>query len=337
MDLLVTGATGFVGGRLAAKLVDAGHDVTAMTRRPDSYRGAGRAVGGDVQDPASLQAALAGRDAAYYLVHSLDQADFTSKDRDGAKAFAVAASAAGVGQVIYLGGLGEDGDGLSAHLRSRREVETVLAEHVPTTVLRAGIVIGDGGISWEILRQLVERLPAMITPRWVQTRCQPIGIDDVLQLLVGVVGDPRAIGETFDVGGPDVLTYRDMLLTVARITGRTRMIVPVPLLSPSLSSHWLRLITNVDMATARALVDSMTNEVVVHDHRIEDLVGHRPMPFADAARAALRERDERRRARCGSVGSPSPGLPSCARRSRGSWSPRPSTTRARGPPSPAGG
>src|SRR4051794_33687158 len=202
MKVLVTGATGFVGGRLATRLVHEGHEVTAMTRRPNGYAGAGHAVEGDVQQPDTLGPALAGQEAAYYLVHSLDQGDFTTKDREGAGAFALAAAAAGVRQVIYLGGLGNDDDTLSTHLRSRREVEQVLASGVPTTVLRAGIVIGDGGISWEILRQLVERLPAMITPRWVQTRCQPIAVDDVLALLVGVLGEEKAIGETFDIGGP---------------------------------------------------------------------------------------------------------------------------------------
>lgn len=294
MDVLVTGATGFVGSHLCAALEDAGHDVTAMTRRPGAYTGRGRPVGGDVADPDSLGPALEGRDAAYYLVHSLDSADFAERDRRGAAAFARAAADAGVGQVIYLGGLGDEADDLSAHLRSRREVEGVLAAGAPTTVLRAGIVIGDGGISWEILCQLIERLPVMITPRWVQTRCQAVALPDALAFLVGVLGRDETIGEVFEIGGPVALTYRQMLETVAALGGHRRLIVPVPVLSPRLSSHWLRLITDVDLPTARALVDSMTNEVVVRDRRIEALVGHQAMPFRAAATAALAERTRRR-------------------------------------------
>lgn len=293
MEVLVTGATGFVGAHLCRSLIAAGHQATAMTRNPDRYHGPGSPVHGDVHDPPTLSAALAGKEAAYYLVHSLESADFPEKDRQGARAFAEAATKAGVRQVIYLGGLGNDSDQLSRHLRSRREVETILSDGTPTTVLRAGIVVGDGGISWEILRQLVERLPAMITPRWVQTKCQPIGLADALQYLVGVLGDDRTIDQTLEIGAPEALTYRQMLQIVARMTGRMRVIVPVPLLSPALSSHWLRLITDVDLTTARALVDSMTNEVVVHDHRIEAFTGHSPMPFQDAAAAALRDREHR--------------------------------------------
>ena len=265
-----------------------------MTRRPHAYAGAGRPIEGDVADPLGLASALAGQDAAYYLVHSLDAPDFVDRDRQGAAAFASAATEAGVRQVIYLGGLGDDSDALSQHLRSRREVEGVLANAAPTTVLRAGIVIGDGGISWEILCQLIERLPVMVTPRWVQTRCQPIAVADAIAFLGGVLGRADAIGATFEIGGPEALTYREMLETVAGLTGRRRLIVPVPLLSPRLSSHWLRLITDVDLATAQALVDSMTNEVVVRDRRIEALLGHRPMRFREAAIEALEARQRRR-------------------------------------------
>ena len=294
MKVLVTGATGFVGSHLVAALVGAGHDVRAMTRRPESYRGPAVAVAGDVGDPLSLAGALQGCGAAYYLIHSLDSTDFADRDRDGARAFGDAATAAGVGQVIYLGGLGDEDDTLSEHLASRREVEEILRERVPTTVLRAGIVIGDGGISWEILRQLVARLPVMVTPRWVQTRTQPVAIEDAVAFLVGVLRQrPRPIGEVFDIGGPEALTYGQMLQAVGRMPGGIlKLIVPVPLLSPRLSSHWLRLVTDVDLPTARALIDSMSNEVVVRDRRIEALTGHRAMTFEDAAERALRQRTE---------------------------------------------
>jgi uncharacterized protein YbjT (DUF2867 family) len=175
-------------------------------------------------------------------------------------------------------------------------VESILRDGAPTTALRAGIVIGDGSISWEILRQLVERLPVMITPRWVQTKTQPIALDDALIDLVGVLGRPETIGEIFDIGGPEVLTYLEMMVITSRIMDRRRLIVGVPLLSPRLSSHWLRLVTDVDLTTARALVDSLTNEVVVRDHRLDALLGHTPMTFAEAAAKALTMRVERRAA-----------------------------------------
>jgi uncharacterized protein YbjT (DUF2867 family) len=292
----VTGATGFIGGHLVEALVAEGHDVTALTRHPDDYTGAGRAVHADIGDADSLREALDGQDAAYYLVHSLAEQDFAARDRDGATAFATAATGVGLQQVIYLGGLGDDDDDLSEHLRSRREVETILMEGAPTTALRAGIVIGDGSISWEILRQLVERLPVMITPRWVQTKTQPIALDDALVDLVGVLGRDDAIGQVYDIGGPEALTYRDMMLIASRVMDRHRVIAPVPLLSPRLSSHWLRIITDVDLTTARSLVDSMTNEVVVKDHRLDELLGHTPMTFAEAAAKALAARAARRAA-----------------------------------------
>jgi uncharacterized protein YbjT (DUF2867 family) len=293
VKILVTGATGFVGQHLATALDAAGHEVTAMTRHPETYTGAGTAERGDIDDADSLRAALDGKQVAYYLVHSLASTDFVERDRAGAKAFAAAADDAGVEQIVYLGGLGEEGDELSDHLRSRREVESILLDAAPTTALRAGIVVGDGGISWELLRQLVERLPAMITPRWVETRTQPIALADAVTYLVGVAGRDEALGRSYDVGGPDVITYRDMLLTVARMTGRRRLVVPVPFLSPRLSSHWLRLTTDVDLQTASSLIDSMSNEVIVHERDVEDLVGHRPMDFVDAAAAALASRARR--------------------------------------------
>jgi uncharacterized protein YbjT (DUF2867 family) len=296
MRVAVTGATGFIGSALTTALTGEGHEVTALTRRPDEYRGAGRPVYADVGDAQSLRRALDGQEAAYYLVHSLAVGDFAVRDREGASAFATAAAGAGLNQVIYLGGLGDDRDDLSEHLRSRREVESILRDGAPTTALRAGIIIGDGSISWEILRQLVERLPVMITPRWVQTKTQPIAVDDALIDLVGVLGRPGAIGEVYDIGGPDVLTYLDMMVIASRIMDRNRLIVAVPLLSPRLSSQWLRLITDVDLTTARTLVDSLTNEVIARDHRLDELLGHTPMTFAEAAAKALAARAQRRAA-----------------------------------------
>jgi len=295
VKVAVTGASGFVGSALAHALCTEGHDVTAVTRHPERYHGAGRPAGADIRDRDAIERVLAGHDAAYFLVHSLTDVDFAAEDRAAARAFASAATRAGIAQVVYLGGLGDDDDDLSEHLRSRREVESILLHDAPTTALRAGIVIGDGGISWEILRQLVERLPAMVTPRWVETRSQPIALVDAVYYLARVLGRPEAVGNTYEIGGPDILSYRDMMATVAEITGRRRIILPVPLLSPRLSSHWLRLVTDVDLTTARALVDSMTNEVIVHDHDIDTLLPHEPLPFAAAAARALAARAERRR------------------------------------------
>jgi uncharacterized protein YbjT (DUF2867 family) len=293
MNIAIAGASGFIGSALATLLAGEGHHVTALTRQPDHYRGAGSARYADINDPTSLLPALEGHDVAYYLVHSLAGTDFAERDRAGAHAFGVAALKAELTQVVYLGGLGDDSEELSEHLRSRREVEHILANSVPTTALRAGIVIGDGSISWEILRQLVTRLPMMITPRWVETRTQPIGLADALIDLTGVLGRQDMIGQSYEIGGPEPLTYRHMMLTVSRIMGHRKVIIPVPLLSPRLSSHWLRFITDVDLTTARALVDSMTNEVVVHDYRINEMLAHEPMTFDASVRSALDTRERR--------------------------------------------
>ena len=291
MKVLVAGSSGFVGRRLCPQLQATGHAVQAMTRHPETYAGAGTPVYGDVHERDSLSAALAGCDAAYYLVHSLGDAEFVQRDADAARAFGRAAADAGLGRIVYLGGLGDDNDDLSEHLRSRREVEHLLgAAGVPVTTLRAGIIIGHGGISWEITRQLVEHLPAMITPRWVRTRTQPIAVADVIRYLVGVLEEPAAAGRTFEVGGPDVLAYVDMLRRVAVIEGRHLWVVPVPLLTPRLSSRWLSLVTDVDVPTGRSLIDSMSNEVLVRDTSIRELVDFEPMSYDDAVLAALGER-----------------------------------------------
>jgi uncharacterized protein YbjT (DUF2867 family) len=300
VKVLVTGASGFVGSRLAAALEEAGHEVRAMTRRPERYDGPGTPVAGDVGDEDSLRTALEGCEAAYYLVHSLDDPDFERKDADAARAFARAAAAAGVGRIIYLGGLGQDGDQLSKHLRSRREVEQLLGgAGVPVTVLRAGIVVGHGGVSWEMTRQLVAHLPAMVTPRWVSTRTQPIAVADVVRYLVGVLEAPEATGRVFEVGGPDVLTYLQMLTRIAEIQNRHLFVVPVPLLSPQLSSRWLAFVTDVDVTTGRSLIDSMANEVIVTDDAIRSVVPFEPMDYDEMVMTALVERARERRQQVG--------------------------------------
>ena len=291
--VLVTGATGFIGRRLVPALLDAGHDVRAMTRRPDDYDGPGEPVGADVMDADSLGPALDGVDVAIYLVHSLDDPDFERKDAQAARNFSAAAAAAGLQQIVYMGGLGDDDDqGLSAHLRSRREVEGLLGtDGVPVTVLRAAIVVGHGGISWELTRQLVKNLPAMVVPKWVGTRTQPIAIDDVVRYLAGVVGKEEALGRVFEIGGPEQLTYREMLQGAAQqMNGRSIPIVVIPLLTPGLSSRWLALVTDVDVTTGRNLIDSMSTEVVVRDTSIQDVVPGEPLTYEESVRRALAER-----------------------------------------------
>jgi uncharacterized protein YbjT (DUF2867 family) len=302
--VLLTGATGYVGGRLLP-LLAASYQLRCLARRPEAL--ASRAprgvevVAGDLLEPESLRAAMSGVDAAIYLVHSLGEgSDFEDAERRSAQNFSAAAAAAGVSRILYLGGLAAERADLSPHLRSRHEVGDILrASGVPVVELRASIIIGSGSLSFEMVRALVERLPVMITPRWVETRSQPVALDDALRALSGVLGREETIGEVYELGGPAPLTYREMMMTVGRLVGRRPLIIPAPLLSPRLSSHWLRLVTDVDLTTARALVDSLTNEVVVHDHRIEDLLGYRPMKFAAAARRALAVRADRLRARAG--------------------------------------
>ena len=225
-------------------------------------------------------------------MHSLESDDFEDKDADAALNFGGAAADAGVERIIYLGGLGVDGAALSAHLRSRRQVEQLLGvAGVPVTVLRAAVVIGHGSISWEITRQLVDHLPLMVTPRWVNTRTQPIALPDVVRYLVGVLESAEALGQTFEIGGPEVLRYIDMLKRAARARGRILPNVSVPLLSPRLSSAWLALVTDVDLATARHLVDSMTNEVVVTDRSIEQIVPGETIGYDEAVRLAFADRE----------------------------------------------
>jgi len=262
-----------------------------MTRRPEDYDGAGVPVYGDVQTPETLGAALESCDAAYYLVHSLASADFERLDAEAARSFAAAAAAGRIDRIVYLGGLGRTDDDLSPHLRSRREVERLLSESaVAVTTLRAGIVVGHGGISWELTRQLVARLPAMVTPRWVNTRTQPIAVSDVVSYLIGVLDRPEAANRTLEIGGPDVLRYASMMRRLAEIEGRRRLLVPVPLMTPRLSSYWLSLVTDVDTQAGRSLIESMRNEVVVTDDAIRRLVPLEPLGYDAAVRVALAER-----------------------------------------------
>ncbi|MET7295811.1 SDR family oxidoreductase [Streptomyces griseoloalbus] len=324
---LVTGATGYIGGRLVPELLDAGYRVRCLARSPDRLRDhpwAGRAevVRGDVTDPASVAAALDGVDVAYYLVHALGRGrDFEETDRGAARIFGERARAAGVRRIVYLGGLTPAGvpeRELSPHLRSRAEVGRILlASGVPTTVLRAAVVIGSGSASFEMLRHLTERLPVMVTPRWVHTRIQPVAVRDVLRALAGSAAMPEDVNRVFDIGGPDVLTYRDMMVRYAAVAGLPRrVIVPVPVLTPGLSSHWVGLVTPVPAGIARPLTESLRHEVVCreHDiaHHVPDPPGH-PIGFDEAVRLALkrvREADVATRWSSASVpGAPSDPLP----------------------------
>lgn len=290
----MTGATGYIGSRLVPALLEAGHEVTCLARTPEKLTAASwsdriRIVEGDLLTGSGLAEALANCEVAYYLVHSIgSSADWAQRDIDAARTFRAACAEAGVRQIVYLGGLGEGGDDLSEHLQSRHDTgDELRAGPVPVTELRAAVVIGSGSASFEILRNLVENLPAMLTPRWVRTRCQPIAIDDVLRYLVGVAGLEDAMGRTLEVGGPDVLTYEQMMRRYAGVRGlRRRLILPVPVLSPKLSSLWIGLVTPLPPPLARPLVDSLTTEVVVRDDTIRSLVPVALTSFDDAVRSA---------------------------------------------------
>ena len=298
MKVAVIGATGYVGGRLVPELLAAGHDVRCLARNPNRLAGADwrpdvEVVMADVLDQTSLEDALAGIEAVYYLVHAMGHAgDFEHTDRVGADNTRKAVETAGLSRVVYLGGLGEeDPDELSPHLASRHEVGHVLASgSVPVTEVRAAVIIGSGSASFEMLRHLDEVLPAMICPRWVtKTKCQPIAIADVLHYLVAVIDEPEAAGQILEIGGPDVLTYREMMDRHAAIAGlRRRLIIPVPLLTPRLSSHWVNLVTPLPYGLARPLVDSLINDVVVHPERdIRRLIDHEPHTLDEAIERAL--------------------------------------------------
>lgn len=294
MQVLVTGATGFVGSRLIPALLDQDHDVSVLVRDANHYDPANSVdvYEGDVLKEGSVDDALEGIDAAYYLIHAMGAGGgFEERDKTGARNFANAASDADVDRVVYLSGLGVDGDDLSAHLQSRHDVETVLAEgDYELTVLRAAVIVGDGSASFRMVRQLASRLPIMITPQWVSTRVQPIAITDVISYLVEILDAPETAGETFEIGGPDVLTYREMLVeTGLLLTGREPFVIPVPLLTPRLSAYWVDLVTDVPAGVAYPLIDGMTTDVVVTDDRIRSLISLDLTPYETAVRRALEE------------------------------------------------
>ncbi|MFN2459126.1 MAG: SDR family oxidoreductase [Candidatus Velthaea sp.] len=293
--ILVTGATGYIGGRLVPALVSAGNDVRCLVRDPG--RIAGRFEGievvrGDVFDPASLRTGLRDCDVAYYLVHSMsdDRRDFSRRDREAARQFGMAAAEAGVARIIFLGGLGNDSRrALSPHLRSRHQVgEELGAGNVPVTEFRAAIIVGSGSVSFEMVRYLTERLPVMIAPKWVRTRCQPIGVRDVIAYLVAALDRPASIGRIVEIGGADVLQYREMMLRYAAIRGLVRRIFIVPFFSPGLSSRWIHLVTPIPASIAQPLVEGLFNEVIVRDEAARALFPEIvPLGYDEAVLRAL--------------------------------------------------
>ncbi|MFD9789926.1 SDR family oxidoreductase [Streptomyces sp. NPDC059070] len=300
--VLVTGATGYIGGRLVPELLAAGHRVRCLARTPGKLRdlpwaGDVEVAAGDATDADAVGAALRGVDVAYYLVHSLGSGPgFERTDRTAARVFAERAAAAGVRRIVYLGGLTPAGvpeRALSPHLRSRAEVGRILLDSpVPTTVLRAAVIIGSGSASFEMLRHLTERLPVMATPSWLGNRIQPIAVRDVLRYLVGSARMPAEVNRTFDIGGPEVFTYEQMMHRYAAVAGLPhRLILRLPMLPPGLSSHWIGLITPVPRSLARPLAESLRHEVVCHEHDIAEYVPDppgTPIGFDAAIELALR-------------------------------------------------
>ena len=294
----MTGATGYVGGRLVPLLLEAGYRVRCLVReprkldaRPWRQHAELEVINADLADQDAVTEAMRGCKAAYYLVHSMvaTGGTYADRDRDLARMFANAARAADLPRVIYLGGLGEMGPDLSQHLRSRRQVEEELASSgIPVTTFRAAMIIGSGSASFEILRYLVERLPIMITPKWVTTECQPVAIADVLYWLVSCLEVPETTGKTLEIGGDDVMAYQELMRVMAEELGlRRRIILPVPVLTPRLSSLWINLVTPVSYRIARPLAEGLKNRVVVTDDTTQRLMPHTPLGAREAIRRAL--------------------------------------------------
>ena len=287
MKVVVFGATGTIGRPLADRLARE-HDVVAVSRREQPASEGITWARADASDETSTARVLEGAQVAYYLVHSLGAADFEAADLKAAETTARAAERAGVEQLVYLGGLGDDSTDLSPHLRSRRETGRRLGStSVPLTTLRAAIVVGRGSAAFETIVSLVDRLPAMVTPRWVSTRTQPVALGDVVEYLARVCGLDGAVGEELDVGGPEVMTYREMIERIAALRGKHPLLVEVPVLTPRLSSYWLHLVTPVKAGVARPLIEGLRNTTVAHDDSIREIVPIELTPFDVAAREAL--------------------------------------------------
>jgi uncharacterized protein YbjT (DUF2867 family) len=282
----VVGATGTIGRPLAAALADE-HEVIAVSRSGRDVRGAA-AVAADAGDAAAMTAALEGAEVVYHLVHSLGRPDFAEVDRAAARAVAEGAARGGARQIVFLGGLGEEDDDLSDHLRSRAETRQILAEgRVPVTTLRAAMIVGKDSAAFETIRALVDRLPLMVCPRWVSVKTQPVALVDVVAALVAVCGRAESFGVTYDVGGPEVMTYRAMMERTAGIRGKRPILIEVPVLTPWLSSLWLHLVTPVNASVTRPLIEGLRVETVAHDESIWALVPAERTGFDDAVRAAF--------------------------------------------------
>jgi uncharacterized protein YbjT (DUF2867 family) len=286
VNVTVFGATGVVGHALVPMLTE--HKLTAVSRTPRSEPGV-RYVVADAASGEGVTAALESADVVYYLVHSLGVRDFEEQDRAAAETVAQEAASAGVRQIVYLGGLGADDPKASPHLRSRRETgERLASAGVPVTTLRAAMIVGKGSAAFETILGLVKRLPVMVMPSWVSTPTQPIGLDDVARYLAGVCGNEATYGEGYDIGGPEMMTYRQMIERIAALLGRKPAIVEVPVLTPYLSSLWLNLVTPVSASVARPLVEGLRNPTVAREERIRKLLPLQLTPFDEAARRALK-------------------------------------------------
>ena len=289
MNVVVFGASGTVGRPLLAELTRE-HDVVAVSRAQRDEASNVTWKTADATDRGSVARALEGAEVVYYLVHSLGRPDFEAEDLKAAETTAREAERAGIKQLVYLGGLGDDSPDLSTHLRSRRETGKRLSStSVPVTTLRAAMVVGRGSAAFETIVALVNRLPAMVTPRWVSTRTQPVALPDVVAYLSGVCGLDAALGADYDVGGPEVMTYREMIERIARLLGKRPLIVEVPVLTPHLSSLWLHLVTPVNAGVARPLIEGLRSETIVYDDRIRELLPIELTPFDIAARVALEQ------------------------------------------------